>query len=281
MEQISAWLPIHPLSDKVKWQLTMSNSTADTVLILTPVKDAERFLDTYFSALEKLSYPPDRLSLGMLESDSKDGTFAKLSERLPDLNKKFVSAKLWNYDFGYTMPAGMPRAAPLIQGLRRTILAKSRNRLLFSALGDQDWVLWLDVDVCEYPPDVIERLIATECDIVHPHCVEEYGGRTFDRNAWRDHGETHMDQLRGGNDLVRLDAVGGTMLLVRADCHRDGLIFPSFAFGAEHPAVRKNNGWHPQSERGEIETEGLGIMAQAMGFQCWGMPNLEILHHNF
>jgi peptide chain release factor subunit 1 len=29
---------------------------------------------------------------------------------------------------------------------------------------------------------------------------------------------------------------------------------------------------------GELETEGLGIMAGDMGYQCWGMPNLEILH---
>jgi hypothetical protein len=29
---------------------------------------------------------------------------------------------------------------------------------------------------------------------------------------------------------------------------------------------------------GEIETEGLGIMAHEMGYECWGMPNLEILH---
>ena len=30
--------------------------------------------------------------------------------------------------------------------------------------------------------------------------------------------------------------------------------------------------------RGEIETEGLGIMAHDMGHQCWGMPNLEVRH---
>ena len=30
--------------------------------------------------------------------------------------------------------------------------------------------------------------------------------------------------------------------------------------------------------QGEMETEGLGIMANDMGYDCWGMPNLEILH---
>jgi hypothetical protein len=34
------------------------------------------------------------------------------------------------------------------------------------SLGDADWVLWLDVDLIEYPPDIIERLlglIKTSC----------------------------------------------------------------------------------------------------------------------
>ena len=48
-----------------------------------------------------------------------------------------------------------------------------------------------------------------------------------------------MDDLRGGPDLVRLDTVGGTVLLVRADVHRDGLIFPCFPYGAANPAVRR------------------------------------------
>ena len=31
---------------------------------------------------------------------------------------------------------------------------------------------------------------------------------------------------------------------------------------------------------GEIETEGLGMMAHDMGYECWGMPNLEIRHRD-
>lgn len=112
---------------------------------------------------------------------------------------------------------------------------------------------------------------------MHAHCVQTYGGPTFDRNGWRDQGRVHMDALRGGPDLVRLDTVGGTVLLVRGDIHRDGLIFPTFPYGRGHPAVRRPGPWGPQME-GEIETEGLGIMAIDMGHQCWGMPNLEVLH---
>jgi len=112
---------------------------------------------------------------------------------------------------------------------------------------------------------------------VHPHCVHQYGGETFDLNAWREDGRIHMQDLRHADGPVRLDAVGGTMLLVRADLHRDGLIFPPFFYGGGSRAIRSR---HPLVGKGagELETEGFGIMAQDMGHQCWGLPNLEILH---
>ena len=47
-----------------------------------------------------------------------------------------------------------------------------------------------------------------------------------------------------------LDAVGGTMLLVFADAHRDGLNFPAYPFGRANPLVRAGVGG------GEMETEG-------------------------
>jgi hypothetical protein len=240
------------------------------VLILTPVKDAADCLEGYCERLGGLSHPHSRISLGFLESDSSDGTFISLEQRLPSLRREFRRVGLWKKDFGYQIPAGIHRGAEPIQLERRTVLAKSRNHLLSHALKDEDWVIWLDVDVIEYPPDLVERLLATGKDIVQPHCVLEYGGPTFDCNGWRDQGRLHLDDLREEGELVELDAVGGTVLLVRADLHRDGLIFPAFPYGKESPRVRK--------ERGEVETEGLGIMARDMGHLCWGMPNLEVLH---
>jgi peptide chain release factor subunit 1 len=35
---------------------------------------------------------------------------------------------------------------------------------------------------------------------------------------------------------------------------------------------------HPVWELGEMESEGLGMMARDMGCQCWGVPDLEVLH---
>lgn len=242
------------------------------VLILTPVKDAQRTLSTYRDLLYSLTYPRHLISLGFLESDSRDETVAILRELQPSLARDFRRALMWSHDFGYRIPQGMERHEDSIQIERRSVLARSRNHLLFHALDDEEWVLWMDVDLLEYPPDIIEQLLAVGKEIVQPHCVLQYGGSTYDQNAWSDHGKYHMDKQRDHN-LVKLDSVGGTMLLIKADLHRDGLVFPAFEYGFENPRRRPG--------RGEIETEGLGILAYDMGYECWGLPNLEIKHQPF
>lgn len=241
-----------------------------SVLILTPVKDAEPFLDGYFRGLELLDYPPKRLSLGLLESDSRDSTHARVAERLPELRARYSRVTLLKRDFGFRLPKGGSRWAPALQVPRRVMLARSRNHLLFAALREEDWVLWLDVDVIDYPRDVLRQLLATGKDVVTAHCVWR-GGHTFDCNAWRDRGETRMDSLRDGPELVRLDGVGAAMLLVRADVHREGLVFPAFPYGRSSPFARA-------PRKGEVESEGLGLMAKDMGYECWGMPRLEVVH---
>ena len=250
-----------------------------TVLALTPVRQAAAHLDGYFQNLERLDYPAERLSLGLIEGDSTDGTFELLEERRGELEARYRHVTLARWDSGFVMPDGVPRWSEPLQVPRRTALAKARNRLLFAALDDEEWVLWLDVDVTEYPADVLTQLLAAERDIVTPHAVTEPGGQTFDWNAWRDGGRVRMDQLRGGPDLVRLDAVGGTMLLVRADLHREGLVFPTYLYGRRSRFARDPSPFGGD-DVGEIETEGLAMMAKDMGVECWGMPNLEIVHPN-
>ena len=175
----------------------------------------------------------------------------------------FSRVTLVRRDFHFAL-GKTPRWAHPYQRVRRSILARCRNTLLMRALDDEDWVLWLDADVIAYPADIVEQLLALD-------------GPTFDLNAWADHGRRRMQDFRGAGRPVRLDAVGGTMLLVRADRHRDGLIFPPFPYGLGNPAVRPAK-TGPSWGIGELETEGLGIMARDMGLQCWGLPDLEILH---
>ncbi|PWC40661.1 hypothetical protein TSO352_00735 [Azospirillum sp. TSO35-2] len=256
--------------------------TVPKVLVLTPVKDARPHLPRYLELLARLDHDPARLSLGFLDSDSRDGTHDWLAARLPELRDRYRRVTLLRHDYGF-LPDG-PRWAPAIQRRRREILARSRNRLLAGTLEDEAWVLWLDADLVDYPPDLLTRLLAAGRDIVVPHCVLP-DGRTFDLNSFRldpdgeedprhrvdgifqpprGVGRRYLDDfpVTGGpdQDIVPVDGVGGAALLVRADLHREGLCFPPF------------------SHRGYIETEGLAMMARDMGVTSWALPGLRIVH---
>jgi hypothetical protein len=250
------------------------------ILVLTPVKNAADEAVGYVDRLLALTHPADHLSVGLLESDSTDGTFDVFSNELHRLTAAgWRSANIWQRSFGYHIPAGVPRWDPSIQLERRRTLALSRNHLLFNALtSDIDWVLWLDADVIEYRPDILDLLLSISRDIVQPNCVREWGGDCFDLNAWRDKGALHFHDLRAEGFLVRLDTVGGTMLLVNADRHRDGLIWPPYLYGVGNSKIRTDPETIGRPEIGEIETEGLGIMADDMGLTCWGLPFVEIRH---
>ncbi|MGX1135548.1 hypothetical protein RKD49_007738 [Streptomyces glaucescens] len=251
-----------------------------SVLVLTPLKDAAQFLPGYVENLRSLDYPHEAISLGLLEGDSTDATQDLLLELLPALEAEFRRVTLVHRDFGLQLDG--PRWEPGIQRRRRSVLARVRNHLLSRALVDEEWVLWLDVDVTGYPSDLVQRLLGARKDIVVPHCATTAGGPTYDLNTFvlhpragtlnwsqwlrdgilqppRGFGRIYLDELRG-KGLVRVDSVGGTALLVRADLHRDGLVFPAFPY------------------RQLIETEGLAAMARDMGTACWGLPDLEVLH---
>src|SRR5262249_35613738 len=64
-------------------------SVRPRILILTPVKDAADCLDGYCARLSRLTYPHGLISLGFLESDSRDTTIADLHRRLPRLRRRF------------------------------------------------------------------------------------------------------------------------------------------------------------------------------------------------
>ena len=247
--------------------------TLPSVLVLTPMKDAAAHLDRYASLLEGLDWPRERLALGILESDSRDGTFDQLGAMRRRFEQRAQRVVLLQRHYGFRLPPDTPRWTPAFQRTRRTILARARNQLLFRALADDDYVLWVDADLESYPPDVLRRLLDQRVDVAMPHCTLP-DGRTFDLNAWAEGGQKGFATTRDDAPF-RLDAVGGTMLLVRADCHRDGLIFPPFPYGIESPRARAH---HPVWGHGEIETEGLGIMAADMGIQCWGFPTIRIVH---
>lgn len=253
------------------------------VLILCPVKDAARFLPRFMENLRSLTYAHELISIAFLESDSRDGTAAIIETELTALAREFRRAELFRHDFDFR--SELPRWDPGIQRRRRATLARSRNYLLSRALRDEEWVLWMDVDVAAYPPDLLEQLLAPEREIVVPHCVTSAGGPTFDLNTFRldaDAGERdwspylvdgilqpprgagrlYLESFRD-SALIEVDAVGGSVLFIRADLHREGLIFPVAPY------------------RQHIETEGLALLARDMGYACFALPRLEVIHPPF
>jgi hypothetical protein len=277
-----AFIRVHSRLPRV-WEFAMTD--LPTVLILTPIKDGAAFLPRYFELLAALDYPPELLSLGFLVGNSVDNSHGEIASRLPDLRGRYRRVELLQHDF----PANFtgPRWLPEVQLRRRSTIAKARNWLLASSLRDEAWVLWLDIDLAEYPPDLLKKLLRSGKDVVTANCLHQHNDRSFDCNAyivtsrsrllqawWRWNytayglyqpplgvGRRYLDSCRG-QELVEVDGVGGTTLLVRADLHRQGVNFPAFA------------------DEGLIETEALALVARRMGFSCWGMPDLIVRHVN-
>lgn len=249
------------------------------VLILTPVKNAVPYLPRYFDLLASLDYDPANISLGFIEGDSDDATYEYLTARLPALRQRYRRVHLLKQDHGLQLD--VERWQKSVQRIRREKLARARNRLLNETLDDEAWVLWLDADLIDYPRDLLRRLLAAGKDIVVPRCVLA-DGRDYDLNSFRfdpargpaenprhlidgiyqppkGYGRAYLGDL-AGESPAPIDSVGGTALLVRADLHREGLNFPAY------------------SHRGYIETEGLAMMARDMGYKCWALPDLRIVH---
>jgi mannan polymerase complexes MNN9 subunit len=182
------------------------------------------------------------------------------------------------------------------QKARRAVMSQARNSLLFTTLGAQtSWVLWLDADIVETPHTLIQDLASHDKPIIVPNCFQRFfeprtrrpAERPYDFNSWQDseiaqklaasmspddillegYAEmatyralmAHLAQPDGDpRTEIPLDGVGGTALLVKADVHRDGAMFPPFPF------------YHL------IETEGFAKMAKRLGWESTGLPNYKV-----
>ncbi|KAI8331025.1 Anp1-domain-containing protein [Chlamydoabsidia padenii] len=266
------------------------------ILVLTPLKDAVPYLDRYFELLDETTYPNHLISLAFLVSDTTDNTIEELHRHANTLQNRFWwnrfnDIRVFQKDFKFDLP-NEQRHKYEMQPLRRSIMARSRNYLLTSALRDEfDYVAWVDVDVVKYPTTIFEDLIAADEDVVVPNCLlnrEDGSFWSYDKNNWQETQEslelqkdldddfvllegyyefpTHrylmvdMPTHLGKDHKVPLDGVGATFTLVKADVHREGANFPAYPF-------------HHQ-----VETEGFAKMAKAMGFSVVGLPSYLIYH---
>lgn len=278
----------------------------ENVLILTPMA---RFYQEYWDNLMKLSYPHELITLGFILPKNKEGNAATtaLQQQIAKTQKsgpekdRFKSIIILRQDFEPPLQSQDESERHKMQNQRdrRAAMAKARNSLLFTTLGPStSWVLWLDADIIETPPTLIQDLAAHDKPIIAPNCFQRFYNsekkkmeeRPYDFNNWQDspkaqeiaaqmgpddillEGYAEMATYRAlmaymtndGGDIhqeVPLDGVGGTALLVKADVHRDGAMFPPFPF------------YHL------IETEGFAKMAKRLGWHPTGLPNYKVSQH--
>ncbi|CAG8976629.1 hypothetical protein HYALB_00002145 [Hymenoscyphus albidus] len=297
----------------VHYKMNNVTSTGDpvgnreTILILTPLA---RFYQEYWDNLMKLTYPHELITLAFIIPKNREGNAATaaLQEQITKTQKtgpeklRFASIIIERQDFEPPLASQGEHERHKMenQKARRASMSRARNSLLFTTLGPStSWVLWLDADIIETPPSLIQDLAFHDEPIIVPNCFQRYVDpktkekkeRPYDFNSWQDsdqakeigakmgpddillEGYAEMATYRtlmaylyaeGGDpkDKIPLDGVGGTALLVKAEVHRDGAMFPPFAF------------YHL------IETEGFTKMAKRLGWNAFGLPNYRVYHYN-
>lgn len=272
----------------------------EIVLILTPLA---RFYQGYWDNLLGLSYPHSLIALGFIIPKTREGNAATAALQAAVAitqsgaeEKRFASITILRQDFDPPIVSQdeSERHKKENQRARRSAMSRARNSLLFTTIGPStSWVLWLDSDIVESPPTLIQDLASHDKPILVPNCFQRYKDdkgrletRPYDYNSWQDsqqaaelasnmgpdeillEGYSDMatyrtlmamvadkSENRDQRAIIQLDGVGGTALLVKADVHRDGAMFPPFAF------------YHL------METEGFAKMARRLGWGCWGLPN--------
>jgi cellulose synthase/poly-beta-1,6-N-acetylglucosamine synthase-like glycosyltransferase len=154
---------------------TKAADNKERVLILTPLKDASRYLSKYFELVSKLTYPHELIDLAFLISDTTDDTLAVLAAELDRIQKRtdgvaFRSVMIVEKDFGFVLSQDVEdRHGYAAQAPRRKAMARARNYLLATALKpEHSWVYWRDVDIVDSPERIIEDLTAHDKDIIVP-----------------------------------------------------------------------------------------------------------------
>lgn len=172
--------------NKVK-STTKAVLNEERVLILTPLRDASRYILGHFDLLSQLTYPHRLIDLAFLVGDSSDDTLATLALELERVQSRtdgvaFNSVMIVEKDFGVATGEEVEdRHAFAAQGPRRMAMGKARNFLLSAALKpEHSWVYWRDVDIVDSPSKIIEDFVAHDRDILVPsktclECFQSFG----------------------------------------------------------------------------------------------------------
>ncbi|KAK4249084.1 Anp1-domain-containing protein [Corynascus novoguineensis] len=274
----------------------------ERVLILTPLKDASRYLSKYFELITKLTYPHHLIDLAFLVSDSTDDTLAVLAAELDRIQKRpdnvpFRSATVVQKDFGFTLSQEVKdRHGFEAQAPRRKALGRARNYLLYTALKpEHSWVYWRDADIVDSPDKIIEDFIAHDRDVLVPniwfHRYEDgrdIEGR-FDYNSWVESNKARKLAASLDKDTIIVEGykefdTGRTYMARMGDWRNnkdeeielDGVGGVNIIVKAD--VHRSGINFPCYAFENQAETEGFAKMAKRAGYGVYGLPNYVVWH---
>ncbi|KAL8956377.1 MAG: hypothetical protein Q9193_006095 [Seirophora villosa] len=280
----------------------------DRILILTPLRDAAAYLDTYFRLLSELTYLHQSIDLAFLVGDSKDGTVQVLRDEIKRLQassglSRFHSATIIEKDFGDDLPQTVEERHSLqAQATRRKGIGRARNYLLYATLQPEHrWVYWRDVDIVENPATVIEDLINHNRDVIVPNIFfhrtskdgNEIEGR-YDYNSWQESRRGRRLRSRLSKDTILAEGykeyrTHRTYLNWMAhDNHKkrakhlhdevalDGIGGVNILVKAD--VHRAGINFPCYAFENQADTEGFAAMAKRAGYGVYGLPNYIVWH---
>ncbi|KAG0232170.1 hypothetical protein BGW41_001960 [Actinomortierella wolfii] len=275
--------------------LATPDPSKQNILVLTLVRNHEswgggRSFPDFVNLVRGFDYPMANINLGVLASDRAE--FDAINNHIQSMSggQDFfpqIHVLLREKDAGINRAQ---RKADNVQKERRRLIARLRNYLLYTTLRDEDSVLWIDSDMVRIPNDLLGRMIASGKDVITTATRIGSSGPFIDLNAWvgeriTPNAEEQRIIEQGGlfvprhkavkftheleGEFGELDSVGGTVLFVRGEVHREGVAFTTnYVIGG---------GWKYEGYDG-IESEGLCYVAGFLGYKCWGMPHAIAEH---
>ena len=261
----------------------------------------ERKFEDFLSLLDQTGVELSRASLGIMTSSEseynryRDVTLSSNLGRVTILLKTSHEPQDENL---FTSRPRLGRHSKEFQSVRRANLALLRNELQTRTLQDERHIVWIDSDVKYFSPNIVQTMIhhsdtKPDASIITSLCNTSYWP-DYDKNAFQgarpppaayrlaqqnlaeeeaQASWKHVGQLvqETDDELVPLDAVGATILYIRASLVHQGLTFPPYyVMGA---------GWGRDGWDG-IETMGLCYVARYLrGGGCWTLGRDYYVEH--
>jgi len=155
------------------------------------VKNASSYLPNFLQQIENLDYPKDKIRLLFVYGESQDNTLEILKNC--KLNREvYAEQNIWRGEGG------------------PELLADAWNDMC--SICTEDYFVHASADLKYIPPDILQRLIAHDKDIVAPFTYIENTNKFFDTYVFRIRGQRFPENIKL-EGLTEVDSVGTFMVI--------------------------------------------------------------------